>query len=277
MAHSALQKGCGLTTIAHRNRAPVDRLVADGAREAADLAALAEQSDVIAICVSDAPAVEQVIGTLRPHLRPGQLIVDITTSDPAGTRRLAASLRDMDIAMADAPVTGSPIDARAGAVATLLGCAPEDEARASAIVGLWSTKIRRFGDVGTGHTAKLINNFVTQGTAALLAEAYNRARRAGIDWSSLHAVQHQGAARSGTFEKMITPAVSGNFDGASFALSNSAKDARYYAALALVMDGQPSPLAEAIHQSLARFVDAGHGDRMVSRMLDPEVAKTVGA
>ncbi|WP_157961651.1 NAD(P)-dependent oxidoreductase [Acuticoccus kandeliae] len=271
MAANALKAGHPLTVVAHRKRDAVERLTAAGASEAADLAAMARDVDVIALCVSDAPAVEDAIERLRPGLHEGQLVMDASTSAPEVTKRLHGALAEIGVRLVDAPVTGSPANAAEGKLATLLGAEPEDAARATAIAGTWSVKVRHFGGVGAGHTAKLINNFVTNGTTALLTEAYRRARAADVDWHSLFDVMSTGAARSGTLEKMVAPALEGDFDGAKFSVRNSAKDVRYYAALAEAMDGKPSPVAAAILGVLTQHVENGLGDLNVSRLLDPSV------
>ncbi|MBJ3777370.1 NAD(P)-dependent oxidoreductase [Acuticoccus mangrovi] len=271
IASSAMRRGHRLTVVAHQKRAAVDRLVAAGAQEATSLEALAATVDAVAICVTDAPAVEAVVAGLGAGLRPGQMILDISTSQPATSRRLAEALADRGVRFVDAPVTGGPDDAMAGRLATLLGAGEDDAPRARALADAWSAKVRHFGAVGTGHTAKLINNFVTQGTIALLAEAYGRAHRAGVDWHGLHDVMLTGAARSGTLERIVTPALDGNFDGLPFTVRNAEKDVRYYAALAQEMDGAPSPIADALHATFSAHVDHGRGDAFVSRLLDPDV------
>ena len=79
-----------------------------------------------------------------------------------------------------------------------------------------------------------------------------------------------GAAKSGTFEKMVTPAIEGDFRGHEFSLANSWKDIRYFAAFAESL-GRESVLVDGVEQSLKRINDAGFGDRFVSELLDPEV------
>lgn len=271
MAASALRKGHRVTVVAHRSRDAIERLKAAGAQEAPDLPTLARSVDVVAMCVTDAPAVESVIERLRPGLAPGQLVIDMTTSYPEVTRRLAAELAKDGVRLVDAPVTGGPEHAEAGELGTLLGAAPEDVERASAVVSSWSKVVSPMGDVGSGHTAKLINNFVSQGTHALLGEAFRRARQAGVDWQALYDAMAVGGARSAALERSVKPAIAGNYDGVRFALSNAAKDVRYFAAMVEEMDGEPSPLATAVRDVLARYVEAGHGDKRVSRQLDPEI------
>ncbi len=72
MAVNMMKGGHEVTVIAHRNRQPIEDLVAQGAREAKSLPELAEVSDVIFLCVSTAKVVEATVETLKPHLRAGR-------------------------------------------------------------------------------------------------------------------------------------------------------------------------------------------------------------
>lgn len=270
MAHRLLLTGRPLIVVANRDREGVEALTAAGAVEADDAGALAEAADVIVTCVPDSPAVAVVAEAILPRLRPGQLWIDVTTADPGATRALATRLAPTGAAFADAPVTGGPAQAEAGALASMVGCAPDDWDRVRATVGAYSTVVRRFGDVGAGHTAKLLNNLVTQGTMVLLAEAYGMARRAGVDWQALFEVMGAGAARSGTLEKAVGPALLGDFDGSRFTIRNAAKDLAYAAAL-FREQGRAAPIVEAARERLAGLVEQGQGGRFVSRLLDPAI------
>ncbi len=88
MALNLLRHGHRLLVIAHRNRDPVDDLVRRDATEVKSLAGIA-QADVILLCVTTAKVVEDTVNGLKPHLRPGQVILDSGTSPPALTERLA--------------------------------------------------------------------------------------------------------------------------------------------------------------------------------------------
>lgn len=271
MAANLLRAGHTLTVIAHKNRAPVEDLVARGAAEAADLASLARGRDAILLCVSNSKVVESVIGEMEPALEAGQLIVDATTADPSSTRRLFARLAERGVEMADAPVTGSSAKAKAGQLASLVGAEPSVFPRVEALISAYASTIRHFGPPGSGHEAKLVNNVVTMGTAALLTEAYLMAQRLGLDWRALHEVMANGAARSGTLEFLVGPAVEGDYRGLAFTLENAAKDVRTYCAMAAGRSAL-SPLARILREYYETAVTAGHGARYVSELLDPELS-----
>ncbi|MGY3438842.1 MULTISPECIES: NAD(P)-dependent oxidoreductase [unclassified Marinovum] len=265
MAACLLRAGHHVRVLPHRNRSIIDRLVADGAEECTSAAALAGAVDVVLTCLPDGPAVEACAAQILPALTPDTLWIDTTTSDPEVTRRISQKAAQRGAIFADAPVTGGPAQAEAGELASLVGCVEPAFDRVNAVVSVYSSAVRRFGDVGTGHTAKLLNNLVTQGTMALLAEAFGAANRLGVDWQSLYDVMCVGAARSGTLEKAVGPALAGDFDGSRFTIRNAEKDIRYAAATL----GDEAELAQAIHRILLRHVDNSRGDEFVSRMLQP--------
>ena len=269
MAANLLKAGHQVTVIAHRNRAPVENLVAKGAHEATSLAEIA-QAEVILLCVTTSKVVEDTIRQLKPHLRTGQIIMDAGTSAPAATKKLAHGLAALGVAYADIPLTGGPEQAEQGALGVLCGATPETFARIQPLLACFATTIRHFGPPGSGHTAKLISNYLVTGMVALVAESFGAARAATIDWKDLSEVMLNGSGNSGVLRKMVEPALKGDFDGYRFALANAAKDIGYYAELAEGL-GCNSKLTESVAEVFARAVETGHGGRNVSHLLDPAI------
>ena len=269
MAANLLKHGHRVSVIAHRYRAPVEDLVAKGAEEAAALEQLAA-AEVILLCVTTSKVVEETLARLTPHLRAGQVILDSGTSSPEVTKRLARELEALGIAYADIPLTGGPEQAAQGILGVLCGATPETFARIEPLLACFATTIRHFGPPGSGHTAKLISNYLVTGMVALVAEAFGAAHKAQIDWRDLYEVMLNGSGNSGVLRKMVEPALKGDFDGYRFALANAAKDIGYYAALAEKL-GCNSRLTESVAEVFARAVDTGHGGRNVSHLLDPAI------
>jgi len=269
MAANLLKAGHEVSVIAHRNRAPVADLVAKGAHEAKTLAEIA-RAEVILLCVTTSKVVEDMIRQLKPHLRPGQIILDAGTSAPAATRKLAHELAATGIAYADIPLTGGPEQAEQGVLGVLCGATPETFAHISPLLACFATTVRHFGPPGSGHTAKLMSNYLVTGMVALVAEAFGAARQAQIDWTDLYEVMLNGSGNSGVLRKMVEPALKGDFDGYRFALANAAKDIGYYAELAEGL-GCNSRLTESVAEVFARAVETGHGGRNVSHLLDPAI------
>ena len=160
MAANILQAGNDLTVIAHKNREPVDDLVSRGAHEASDLQEMAGRADTIILCVTSTPVVEQVIAELKPHLRPGHLVIDTSTSKPESTIRLAEELQADGIALADAPLTGGAQQAAEGVLGAMVGASPEMFNRVESAISPFCREVIHFGPPGAGHRAKLINNYL---------------------------------------------------------------------------------------------------------------------
>jgi 3-hydroxyisobutyrate dehydrogenase-like beta-hydroxyacid dehydrogenase len=267
MAVNLLKHGHRVSVIAHRNRSPIDDLVARGALEARSLAEIAG-AEAIILCLTTSEVVAETLQGLAPHLRPAQIVLDAGTSDPGVTARLAREMGSRGIAYADIPLTGGPEQAEQGVLGVLCGADPETFTRIAPLLACFATTVRHFGPPGTGHAAKLISNYLVTGMVALVAEAFGAARLAGIDWKNLYEVMLNGSGNSGVLRKMVAPALEGDFDGYRFALANAAKDIGYYAGLAAGL-GCRTPLTEAVAETFSKAVQTGHGGRNVSRLLDP--------
>ena len=269
MAVNLLNHGHRLTVIAHRNRAPVDDLVSRRATEAHSLAEVAE-ADVILLCVTTSKVVAETIHGLKPHLRPGQIILDAGTSSPEDTRKLARDLAAMGVAYADIPLTGGPEQAEQGELGVLCGADDRTFAAIRPLLSCFATTIRHFGPPGAGHTAKLMSNYLVTGMVALVAETFAAAHKAQIDWKDLYEVMLNGSGNSGVLRKMVGQALHGDFDGYRFSIANAAKDIGYYSDLAEKL-GCATHLTEAVAQVFANAVQTGHGGRNVSHLLDPAI------
>jgi len=267
MALNLLKGGHALHVIAHRNRAPIEDLLARGAREAGNLDKIAHDCDCIVLCLSSSKIVEETVAALRPGLRVGQIIIDASTSEPESTLRLAGELAALGIAYADAPVTGGPEQAAAAELGVLCGASPEVFARILPVLSCFATTVRHMGPVGSGHAAKLISNFLVTGMIALVTQAFGAARRADIDWRNLYDVMLKGSGNSGVLRKMVAPALEGDFEGYRFSLANAAKDIGYFKALASGL-GLETSLADAVEGVFSAALAKGNGQQNVSRLLD---------
>ena len=271
MAANLLKAGHELTVIAHRNREPVEDLVSGGAAEAESLAELAGKSDCIVLCVTNAQVAESVMDQLFDHLTVDHLIIDTSTSDPLVTERLAERLAAKGVAFADAPLTGGAQQAAEGVLGAIVGGTDAAYERARPVLDAFCTRIGHFGPAGAGHRAKLINNYLVLAMVAAIADTYNVARKAGIDWAPLLDVMKCGSNYSEALRRMVEPALEGDHDGYRFTLHNARKDVAYYMSFA-DGEGLTSDLAREVMAIYERSVAAGHGDLFVSRMIDPETA-----
>lgn len=256
MAKNILQAGHALSVIAHRNRAPVEDLVAHGASEVGELADIARAADVIHICAPGSPQVEAIVSALLPHLRDGAVIVDCSTSDPGSTEALAKRLQDQGCHMADAPLGGTPVQAESGQLATMVGASDEVFARIKPVLASWAKDIVHLGPSGAGHKMKLLNNFLAMGYGALYSEALAVAEKSGITTEQFDSVIRGSRMDCGFYQTFMSYAVEGNVNAHKFTLTNAYKDMRYLAAMA-DNSGTANPMGSAIKNSYAMAVNTG--------------------
>ena len=269
MAASLMRAGHELTMIAHKNRAPVDDLVAKGAREATVLADLAKGQDAIFLCVTGSPQVESAIASIMPALTRGQFVIDTSTAQPASSDRIARNLATRGIRFVDAPVGGGPQHAEKGELSSMVGASQADYAAVLPWLKATSKIVVRMGEVGAGHRAKLLNNLIALGQSVVVTEAYNLARAQGISWQSLYDINMGGAARSGTLERTIPPAIVGDFRGYLFTAENAAKDLSYFVEAAAAL-GADTRVAAAMRDYFRDAAAQHGGGVMLSELLKPK-------
>lgn len=268
MCRNLMAAGYPVTVIANRNRAPIDALVAEGAAEASTIVDLVSETDVIMICVNSAETVQDLVATMQPSLRSGQMIVDITTSKPDVSRNLAEALSAQGVAFVDAPVVGGPAQAASGELGTFVGAGDADFARAHPLLATYSSDVEHFGPVGQGHTVKLLNNFLTVGLRQLVVHSIKQAQSRDIDIAKFYKLAAKGAAGSRTLDQFAQGAIDGDYKRNKFSIGNCRKDMEY-AGLLMQNDPDAHAIQQAMLDAYNRLVEAGHGDRLASEMLDP--------
>lgn len=272
MCANLLDAGYHLTVIANRNRERIEALVTRGATEAKTFEGLANASDVVMICVNSADTVRAIVGDLKPALRPGMMVIDITTSLPEVTRDLADELSALGVTFIDAPVIGGPSQAHDGTLGTFIGGSDEAVARAMPIVSSYSADVPHFGSVSAGHTAKLINNYLTVGYRQLVTHVFKAARRNDIDIEKLYNVISKGAAPTRILDQFAQGAIDGDYTRNKFSIGNCHKDISYAEDI-FSADPDGAAIQQVMRAAYGRLVEAGLGDHVASEMLDPDLVK----
>ena len=276
MAKNILLAGYPVTVIAHRNRGPVEALVAQGASEADTLADLAQKATIIHICAPGSPQVEAIVGEMRPHMKPGTVVVDCSTADPTSTEKLAGLLAEQGCHMADAPLGGTPVQAEAGALATMVGASDDVIARITPVLNAWAGTIVHMGPSGAGHKMKLLNNMLAMGYAAMYAEALALSEKVGISTQQFDSVIRDSRMDCGFYQTFMGYAVDGNKEAHKFTITNALKDMRYLEAMADSVN-LANPVGNTIKNSLAMaYADGGDGGESYVPHLVDYVAKRNG-
>jgi 3-hydroxyisobutyrate dehydrogenase-like beta-hydroxyacid dehydrogenase len=260
MAASLIRAGFAVAVCAHRNRAPVERLVAAGAVDAGDPAGVARASEVVITMVPDAPQVEESLFGANGAVggaRPGTLFIDMSTISPVATKAFAVRLAAAGHRFVDSPVSGGPARAATGTLALMVGASDADLAAATEVLQKLGTP-NHVGPVGMGETVKLVNQILISNTMIANVEALVFAKKAGADVDVVRDVILTATGANYILEKWLpTTWLSGSFDG-GFALDLLRKD------LAAALDaarssGVPLPLSALSYQMYTAASGNGHG------------------
>lgn len=269
MAKNLVTKGFPTTVLGHRNRAPVEDLVARGAAEGRDPADLASHSDIVLLCVTGSPQVEEVVygaNGLLSATRQGLIVVDCSTSEPVSTAKIHADFAAKSVPFVDAPLARTPKEAEEGRLNVMVGADASVYAEIEPVLRAFAENIFHVGGPGAGHKFKLINNFFALGQAALIAEALVAAAKAGLDVETLFKIVSVGAPNSGIFQMIVLSVLAGTYDGLQFGLDLARKDVRYYTHLTDAL-GVPSMLGAAVHQAYVQASALGYGSEMVASLV----------
>jgi 3-hydroxyisobutyrate dehydrogenase-like beta-hydroxyacid dehydrogenase len=273
IAKNLVTKGYPLTVRAHRNRAPIEDLLAKGAKEAKTNADLARGADIVFFCVTGAPQVEEIVfgaDGIASGARKGTIVVDLSTSEPATTTKMREALAAQGVRFIDAPLARTPVEAEQGRLNIMVGADDATFAELKPVLSAFCENIFHAGPAGHGLILKLINNFVAQAICTATAEACAAAAKSGLSIKKLHEVISAGAVNSGLFQMIVGKMLeSGDLSGLKFTLVNAAKDLRYYTHFTESMM-LPSPIGEAVHQSLVTANALGFGDKYVPSLIEAQ-------
>ena len=270
IGRNIVTKGFALSVAAHKNRAPVDSLKALGAKECASPAELAAVCDMVILCVTGTPQVEEAVygkNGLVSTARASLIIADCSTAEPHSTIRIAADLAAKGVHFLDTPMTRTPKEAEAGKLGLMVGGEESMIAKIRPVLECFADTIIHAGPVGAGHQLKLVNNFLSISHAAVAAEAITAAAKAGVSMQALHDIVVSGGANSVMFERLIKVPLADDDSAAKFAIKNARKDMRYYTNMTEQLP-MASFLAEQVHQLLVLADNMGYGERYVPRLID---------
>lgn len=268
MAKNIVEKGFPLRVIAHRKREAVEDLVTRGAEEVTSLKAMAERSDIVVLCVTGSPEVEATVEGLLQGARPGLVILDSSTSEPAVTERLAASLAEQQISFVDAPLSKTPAHAWEGDLSTYVGGPPELIERLRPLLETWATTIIPVGGpVGSAIAIKLINNLVGIGYAAIWAECYAMVRKVGVKPAVFRQIVSSSGLNCNNFQSFSKYICDGDPNAHKFALSNCLKDLTYYNRIANDA-GAATLMSDGALQTLKLANAMGFEERYMAELVD---------
>jgi 3-hydroxyisobutyrate dehydrogenase-like beta-hydroxyacid dehydrogenase len=269
-----LAKGFALNVLAHRNRGPVDDLIAKGAKELKTPKDVTAASDLVITVVGNSNQLEDIVfreDGILTGLRPGTVIADCTTAAPDSTVKIAAAVKAKGGRFVDTPMTRTPKEAEAGKLCLMTGGDAATLAEIKPVLDCFADLIIHCGDVGAGHKVKLVNNMLALGTALTAAEALVAAKKGGIDLKALRDVIGGGGANSVMFQRLAAYVIEGDETQLRFAIANAAKDLRYFSHMAEALP-MATPTAQTVYQTFLAANNSGHGEWFVPKIIDVLIA-----
>ena len=271
LALQTQQSGYAVTLLmrAHHGADYCAELRSCGAQTFATAREMAERCDVIILCVTGSPQVEELVFAehgLLSALTPGCVVVDCTTSLPESSRRIAAAITAKGGHFLDAAMTGTPMDAKAGTVNLLIGGDAAVLERVRPVLSTFAKNVFLCGAVGAGHSIKLIHQFVVLSNAAVLAEAFSFAKKSEVNLGVLCDVIGSGGAASKAFERLKPYVMEGQDEFFRFSLANALKDMDYYTKMASEAQAV-NGIGAAVLQSYTVANNFGLGGKFVPNLV----------
>jgi len=198
MAVNILKAGHELT-VHNRTREKEEAVAQEGALRAASPKEAASGVEIIVVCVSDTPDVEEIIlgknGVIQGASE-GAIVVDMSTISPTATRCIAEKLGENGIKMLDAPVSGGSEGAQHGTLAIMVGGDTAEFEKALPVLKAMGQTITHVGAIGAGQITKAINQIIISGTYLTVAEGLALGMKAGLDMQKIIEAISGGAASS---------------------------------------------------------------------------------
>ena len=216
-------------------------------------------TSVVVTMLPDGAAVREAVlgwdGGIASALRPGSVVLDMSSAEPVGTQKLAADLAPARIRVVDAPVSGGIARAETGTLSLMVGGQDEDAfALVQPVLETLGERIFRTGPLGSGHAMKALNNFLGATAYTAAAEALAIGKEFGLDPAVMLDVVNTSTGRSFNSEVVFKNDVITGRYGTGFALGLLAKDVGIAAGLAESV-GVPAPTLDLVRRRWAEAVD----------------------
>jgi len=268
MAENWLKKGFSLSVLPHKNPEPAKKLEKLGAKVCENVDDLLAHSDVVVLMLPTSREVESFcLGGFLKLASPQHVIIDMSTSDPASTRRIGHELKKKGIDFIDAPVTGGVKGAQEGSLVLFVGGEKTVFEKVKPVLEAVSQKQTYFGALGLGHVAKAINNFICIGNLAVLCESLPLGKALGLDPNLLIESLLAGMAASEMMKVYVPQIMKGDFNP-RFKLEHAYKDLVIALRMAEFV-GVELPVLEAMLYHFKEAEEAGLKGLNLSAIIKP--------
>ena len=260
MARNLMKAGYPLV-VHNRSRAAVDELRKEGGTVAASPKEVAERSEVVITMLPDSPDVELVFAGEQgvfAGVKPGGLLIDMSSISPVVARKLALEAERRGLDMLDAPVSGGEAGAIGGTLSIMIGGKSSAVDRAMPIFQVLGKNIVHVGDAGAGQVTKAANQMIVGTTIAIVSEALVLAAKAGVDPAKVRQALLGGFAQSKSLEAHGQKMLERNFKP-GFRIRLHEKDLKI--ALATGSEyGVPLMVTGLVTQMMTAMKSMGSGD-----------------
>ena len=259
-----------LTVLGNKDRTGLDQALTRGALEAASGVDLAKQSDVIMLCMGTSDQVEErILGEqgIISGLSSGKIIIDFGTSLPSSTKEISSKIADTGAVILDAPLGRTPHHAKDGLLNIMASGDKDAFDAVRTILENLGENVFYLGDLGTGHTIKLMNNFFGMTIANAMAEVFAVADAAGVSRKTVYKVISAGPLHSSMMDFISAFGLEGDKSKLEFAIKNAFKDVSYYRLMTQNL-GINSIMSESASKALSQANDDGYANAMVCEMID---------
>jgi len=246
----------------------VANLKEKGAEAADSIADVAKSCKTIVTMLPNSPHVKAVVlgeGGVASSAQPGTLIVDMSSIAPDASKEMEAALKEKNIRMIDAPVSGGEPKAEDGTLAIMVGGKEEDFNEAKPLFDVMGSSALLVGPIGSGNTCKLSNQMIVALNIAALAEGLLLAKKAGADPEKVFNAIKGGLAGSTVMNAKAPMMLEGNFKP-GFKIDLHIKDLNNALETAQ-SSGMPAPLTASVMQILQALKLDGEGQSDHSAIL----------
>jgi 2-hydroxy-3-oxopropionate reductase len=259
-----------MIVLGNKDRTGLEKAVARGGREAVSGSDLANESDVIMLCMGTSDQVEErILGHegIIYGLSPGKVIIDFGTSLPSSTKKIAEKIADTGAAILDAPLGRTPHHAKEGLLNIMAAGDKNIFDKVSPILKNLGENVFYLGGLGTGHTIKLMNNFFGMTIANAMAEVFAVADVSGVSRETVYKVISAGPLHSSMMDFISAFGLEGDKSKLEFAVKNAHKDVNYYRLMTEKL-GIDSIMSESANNALTKARDSGYDEAMVCEMIN---------
>ena len=265
-----LLKQNNLYVIANRQRNNIANLIKEGAKEINSYEEIKNLNlDCLMLCVTNTPIAIEIANNVSPSLKSTTLVIDLTTHNKHGAIEMKNIFNKYNVSYVVSPVMGSKNESLKGILGSIWGGDQDKFNESKIYLDTFCKNIFNFGDVKKASAAKLLSNFLSLLTTTTVIEYFKSAEKLDVDWKKLFEVAKLGSGNSGALNRIAEKAISGDYKGYTFSVSNTLKDLTYINELL-----KDLPQAEKFSSIAKKFyeesVEKGNGDFLISELIQKE-------